>query len=195
MQPSRSPWLQTSSPTASPPAASRRYRYSAGRKEGARGMNAYVIRPCCAETVFPAPTEINLVTINRDRRTQRRQPEAKSQSDEVERDGGGKGGLLGEKPAETIKIKRGGGGGRRQGEPGRVGGGPEGEILSQLLFWGDSTDLHSPWTVNERYPSAGCLYEAVQRQHYADCFISVIWINKPAGGWGVWGGSGGGRNL
>lgn len=74
-----------------------------------------IIRPCCAETVFPAPTEINLVTINRDRRTQRRQPEAKSQSDEVERDGGGKGGLLGEKPAETIQIKRGGGGGQETG--------------------------------------------------------------------------------
>lgn len=41
--------------------------------------------PALRRESLPALTEINLVTINRDRRTQRRQPEAKSQSDEVGR--------------------------------------------------------------------------------------------------------------
>lgn len=55
---------------------------------------------------------------------------------EGERKGGREKRLLGEKQAKTIKIKRGRGGGDREavgGEGGR-GGGPLGEILSQLLF-------------------------------------------------------------
>lgn len=40
-------------------------------------------------------------------------------------------------------------------------------------FWGDGSDLHSLWTVNERYPSAGGLYETLQRQHYADCLTAL----------------------
>lgn len=70
----------------------------------------------CRESL-PALTEINLVTINRDTRTQRRQPEAKSQSDEVGRRGGGGGGeekASGEKQAKTIKMKRGRGETERQ---------------------------------------------------------------------------------
>lgn len=87
------------------------------------------ICPRCAEKVFPAPTEINLVTINRGRRTQRRQPEAKSWSDEV--GSGEEKSLLGEKPAKTIKIKKEEGG--EETRRGRVGeGGGEGVLWERF---------------------------------------------------------------
>lgn len=89
----------------------------------------------CRESL-PALTEINLVTINRDTRTQRRQPEAKSQSDEVGRREGGRKGFWGETSKNDKDEKRKGETerqlGDRVGEGGR--GGPLGEILSQLLF-------------------------------------------------------------
>lgn len=85
----------------------------------------------CRESL-PALTEINLVTINRDTRTQRRQPEAKSQSDEVGRREGGRKGFWGETSKNDKDEKRKGETERQWGEGGR--GGPLGEILSQLLF-------------------------------------------------------------
>lgn len=81
------------------------------RREGE--MSGHNLSMLCRESL-PALTEINLVTINRDTRTQRRQPEAKSQSDEVGRRGGGgvREKASGEKQAKTIKMKRGRGGDR-----------------------------------------------------------------------------------
>lgn len=71
----------------------------------------------CRESL-PALTEINLVTINRDTRTQRRQPEAKSQSDEVGRREGGRKGFWGE-TSKNDKDER--GRGRQRGSGGTGG--------------------------------------------------------------------------
>lgn len=83
-------------------------------KRREREMSGHNLSMLCRESL-PALTEINLVTINRDTRTQRRQPEAKSQSDEVGRSGGGgEEKASGEKQAKTIKMKRGRGETERQ---------------------------------------------------------------------------------
>lgn len=42
-------------------------------------------------------------------------------------------------------------------------------------FKGDSSDLHSLRTVNERYPSARRLYETLRSQHNADWITALSW--------------------